>query len=172
MSERLAIPGKPMPTMTLPATDATDARIGGGGTWQMVVVYRGRHCPLCRKYLKVLGGLADDFKSIGVDVVAVSGDPRDRAREEAAEEGWAFPVACELSLDQMRTLGLYISEPRSAQETDRPFPEPGLFITNPDGILQIVDVSNAPFSRPDLHRILGGLRFIQEKNYPIRGTAA
>jgi peroxiredoxin len=75
MSERLAVPGEPMPTMTLPTTDGADARIGGGGTWQMVLVYRGRHCPLCRKYLKVLGSLVEDFKAIGFNVVAISSDP-------------------------------------------------------------------------------------------------
>ncbi|MFD2029883.1 hypothetical protein ACFSKM_05400 [Ancylobacter dichloromethanicus] len=70
----------------------------------------------------------------------------------------------------MRGLGLYISEPRSPEETDRPFPEPGLFIINPEGRLQIVDISNAPFARPELHGVLNGLKFVQQKNYPIRGT--
>ncbi len=66
---------------------------------------------------------------------------------------------------------LYTSEPRSPQETDRPFAEPGLFAINPEGKVQIIDISNAPFSRPDLAGILQGLKFVQEKQYPIRGTA-
>ena len=33
----------------------------------------------------------------------------------------------------MQALGLYVSTPRSPQETDRPFAEPGLFLINPDG---------------------------------------
>ena len=74
---------------------------------------------------------------------------------EAGDEKWRFPVGYDLSVDQMRTLGLYISEPRSPQETDRPFPEPALFITNPEGKLQIVDVSNAPFARPELNAVIG-----------------
>jgi peroxiredoxin len=166
------MPGEKMPRMTLPAVDGGEAQLGGGGGWQVAVVYRGRHCPLCRKYLKTLDGLLEDFRETGAEVIALSGDPRQRAEEEAAEEGWRFPVACELSENQMRALGLYISEPRSAQETDRPFPEPGLFVTNRHGVLQIVDISNAPFARPDLQGVLNGLKFIQEKDYPIRGTAA
>jgi hypothetical protein len=71
----------------------------------------------------------------------------------------------------MRQLGVYISNPRSPTETDRPFSEPGLFITNPAGVLQIVDVSNAPFSRPNLQTLLAGLKFLLDNNYPIRGTA-
>jgi hypothetical protein len=35
------------------------------------------------------------------------------------------------------------------------------------------DISNAPFARPDLNGILKkGVKFIQEKRYPIRGTLA
>ena len=165
-------PGAPMPLINLPTAEGGEVQIGGEGRWQMAVVYRGRHCPLCRKYLKTLDSLLEDFGAIGAEVVAVSGDPRERAQEEASEEGWRFPVACELRQDQMRELGLYVSEPRSPQETDRAFPEPGLFVTNPEGKVHIVDISNAPFARPDLQGVLNGLKFIQEKNYPIRGTAA
>ena len=52
------------------------------------------------------------------------------------------------------------------------FPEPGLFVTNPDGNVQIVDISNAPFSRPELAGILRGIGIIQERDYPIRGTVS
>ena len=40
--------------------------------------------------------------------------------------------------------------------------------------VQVTDISNAPFARPDLKTLLGGLRFIRnpENNYPIRGTRA
>ena len=67
-----------------------------------------------------------------------------------AEEGWRFPVGCDLSPDETRRLGLYIAEPRSPQETDRPFPEPGLFVINPEGQAHIIDISKAPFAQPDL----------------------
>ena len=105
-----------------------------------------------------------------MQVAAVSADTKEKAETEAREEGWRFSVGYGLSQDQMRELGLYISEPRSPQETDRPFPEPGLFVTNPEGKIQIVDVSNAPFARPALDAILKGIKFIREKQYPIRGT--
>lgn len=64
-----------------------------------------------------------------------------------------------------------MSSPRSPAETDRHFPEPGVFVINPEGRLQIIDISNAPFARPDLAALLTGLKFIQAKDYPIRGTA-
>ncbi|MCY7286748.1 MAG: redoxin domain-containing protein [Cryobacterium sp.] len=111
-----------------------------------------------------------EFEAAGIKVAAVSADPREKAETEVKEEGWRFPVAYDMSLEQMRELGLYISDPRSPQETDRPFAEPATFAINPDGNVQVVDISNAPFSRPDLASLLSGLKFIQEKQYPVRGT--
>jgi len=163
--------GSDFPTVALPLAGGGEATIGGTGAWQMLVVYRGKHCPLCRKYLKTLDGLLGDFTAANVHVLVASGDPKEKAEAEVTEEGWHFPVGYGLTPEQMRALGLYISHPRSPQETDRPFPEPGLFVVNPEGKAQIIDISNAPFSRPDLANVLNGLKFIREKNYPVRGTA-
>ena len=162
--------GSDFPSLSLPQVGGGEVGIGPNGGWQMLVVYRGKHCPLCRKYLKTLDGLMDQFRAAGTEVVVVSGDPKEKAEAEVVEEGWRFPVGYGLTPEQMRALGLYISQPRSPQETDRPFPEPGLFLVNPAGKAQIIDISNAPFSRPDLANILNGLKFIQERDYPIRGT--
>jgi peroxiredoxin len=162
--------GATMPTVTVATVDGGEINIGAGGSWRLVVVYRGKHCPICRRYLKGLDGLLEEFRAAGTEVIAVSADPLEKAESEAAEEGWRFAVGYGLTPEQMRQLGLYISKPRSPQETDRPFPEPGLFVVNPAGRAHIIDVSNAPFTRPDLPGVLNGLKFIQEKNYPIRGT--
>lgn len=164
--------GATFPTLSITKVgggDLTPARQPG---WSMVVVYRGKHCPICRKYLDALDGLLDDFTSRDIEVMAVSADPRDRATAQVEAEGWKFPVGYDLSVAQMQQLGLYVSSPRSPEETDRPFAEPGLFVINPQGQLQIIDVSNAPFSRPELSGVLDGIKFIQDKQYPIRGTLA
>ncbi|MCX7311618.1 MAG: redoxin domain-containing protein [Hyphomicrobiales bacterium] len=163
--------GSEFPSLSMPKVGGGEVTVGGHSGWQMLVIYRGKHCPLCKKYLKGLDGLLDDYRASGVDIVVASGDPKDKAETESAEEGWRFPVGYDLSVEQMRKLGLYISNPRSPQETDRPFPEPGLFVLNPEGKAQIIDISNAPFSRPDLANVLNGIKLIKERNYPIRGTA-
>ena len=137
--------------------------------WRTLVIYRGKHCPLCKAYLHTLNGLRADFASSGIRIAAVSADPQEKAEAEVAQNAWAFPVGYGLSLPQMRELGLYISAPRSPQETDRPFSEPALFVINPEGLIQIVDISNAPFARPDLGSLLKGLQFIISNDYPIRG---
>lgn len=164
--------GSDMPKLTVSKVGGGEIQLGSAQGWQLLVIYRGKHCPICRTYLKTLNALLNQFAEIGVEVLAISADTAEKAETEVNEEGWLFPVGHSLTLDQMRALGLYISNPRSAEETDRPFPEPGLLVVNSEGKVQIIDISNAPFARPDLNSILKGVKFIQEKRYPIRGTLA
>ncbi|MCH8237208.1 MAG: AhpC/TSA family protein [Proteobacteria bacterium] len=170
MSEKIKS-GGPLPELDLPLAGGGEVRLGGARDgWQMIVVYRGLHCPICKKYLGRLNGMAGDFNEIGIEVVTLSGDPEDKA--ETAKSEWALdiPVAYGLSTDQMKGWGLYISEPRP-QETGHQFPEPALFVINPDGNVHMAEVCNAPFIRPDLDTLLGGLKFVLANDYPIRGTA-
>jgi peroxiredoxin len=44
--------------------------------WQMVVVYRGKHCPLCALYLNLSEEHKAALKAIGVSVSAVSADSK------------------------------------------------------------------------------------------------
>lgn len=159
-------------------------KLGGGNVdlaipsndydWRMVIVYRGKHCPLCTKYLLSLNTLLGEFNAIGIDVVAISADSEEKAQVQIQAINPNFDVGYGLSIKQMQTLGLYISNPRSEQETDRPFAEPGLFLINDKNEVQIVDISNAPFARPELSALLMGMKFIRnpENNYPIRGRYA
>ena len=146
----------------------------GGHDWQMVVVYRGAHCPMCTTYLKELEALLPEFHALGVDVIAVSADPEYKARDQLARIKPGFAVGFDLSVGQMHQIGLYVSAPRSPEGTDRPFAEPGIFEVNANGQVQVTDISNAPFARPDLRNLLAGIRFIRnpENSYPIRGTRA
>jgi len=167
--------GERLPDVTVPRLEGGEVRLGtplDDHDWQMVVGYRGKHCPLCKIYLAELERVAPEFAKSGVGIVAVSGDPEDRARAFADEIGVTYPVGYGLTVSQMKTLGLYVSEPRSEKETDRPFAEPGVFVINADGLLQVVDISNAPFARPDLASLAKGLKFIRDNDYPIRGRLA
>lgn len=163
--------GQTFPSMGWDAVGGGRVEPARASGWRVLVVYRGKHCPLCKTYLNTLNDMLSDFESAKVAVSTVSADTREIAQAQAAECGWKFPVGYGLSVEQMRQLGLYVSEPGSAQETDRPFAEPGVFVLNPDGQVQIVDISNAPFARPDLKSLLKGVSFVIDKGYPIRGTA-
>lgn len=71
-----------------------------------------------------------------------------------------YKVAYGLPLAEQFRWGLYVSNPRNFRETEMPFPEPALFLLNPDGELQIVDYSNSPFARPDLRILVEGELFL------------
>ena len=149
-------------------------RPANGADWKMVVVYRGRHCPMCTKYLNKLEGHREKLRDIGIDLVAVSADSASQLRSHLEKLDVNFPLLYGLSVEQMQQLGLYISSPRSPKETDHPFAEPGLFVVNEEGRVQVVDLSNNPFVRPALDQLESGLAWIRnpENNYPIRGTFA
>ena len=165
-------PGMKRPNLRWHAVGGGEVTTGDIGHWQLIVVYRGQHCPLCKQYLSSLNALVDEFATLGIHVAALSSDPAERAETDVTKFNWRFPVAYGLSQQEMRRLGLYISEPRSPKETDRPFAEPGLFVVNPNGELHIIDTSNAPFARPDLKTLLQGLKYVKESGYPVRGTMA
>src|SRR5258708_39032690 len=104
--------GAPMPTLRVRSVSGERLDIGLADSWEMVVVYRGKHCPLCSRYLSTLNRLLDDFRSLGIKVIALSADPREKAESQAAEERWRFAVGDDLTVDQRRLLGLYVSAPR------------------------------------------------------------
>ena len=163
--------GDLFPSFTWPSAAGGQVTPAETEGWRLIVIYRGKHCPLCKQYLATLEGLKDDFLAAGISVWALSADPVERAQEDAMAHGWTFPLLASLGEEQMRQLGLYMSSPRSPNETDRNFAEPAIFVLNPQGRVQIVDLSNAPFVRPDLKALLGGLRYIMANDYPVRGTA-
>ncbi len=142
--------------------------------WRVVVVYRGKHCPVCTRYLSELNAFVPKLIELGIDLVAVSADSQEKAETQMLDVKPDYPVGYGLSIEQMRQLGLYISVPRSPEETDREFAEPGLFVINELGQLQVVDIANAPFARPNFDSLIMGLGFIRnpDNNYPIRGTFA
>ena len=167
--------GAEAPSIIVPSIDGGSIDLfsaSGGDRWKMVVVYRGKHCPICTDYLSTLNGYVSEFDAVGVDMVAVSADSLERAQEQISKVNPSFPVGYDLNFEQMRQLGLYISEPRMPEESDRSFAEPGLFIINDEGKVQVIDISNTPFTRPDFKTILMGINFVRnpDNNYPIRGT--
>jgi peroxiredoxin len=143
-----------------------------GCDWKMVVVFRGKHCPICTKYLNKLEEFKGRLRELNVDLVAVSGDSKAQLEAHMKDLSISFPIAYGLTQHDMETLGLYISTPRSEKETDHNFAEPALFVLNENNEIHIAEIANAPFVRPDLEQLVSGLEFIRnpDNNYPIRGT--
>jgi len=168
----------PKPAVGIAVPEMKFAKVGGGeltfgGTkdrWSLLVVYRGKHCPRCKRYLNKFNEMLTDWTDI-MDVMVVSADTAEKAQADVDELGWKFDVGYGMTEAQMRALGLYVSDPLSEAETTTRFAEPGTFALRPNGELMLVDISNGPASRPDLDELLDGMRFNIDKDRPVRGTA-
>jgi len=76
-------PGDPAPQFALPAVNR-EGQISlddyRGRTPVLVALFRGLHCPFCRRQLVHLGTTQDKLKEIGVETMAVVNTPPERAR--------------------------------------------------------------------------------------------
>jgi peroxiredoxin len=165
--------GKPMPQFKLPLVGGGDVNVGENLTAGRVTLfscYRGIHCPFCKKHNMKLEEHLSELDQLGVDVVFVSMNDKDKAEKSTADWGIKSKVAYGMSEAQANSLGLYVSNGVEAYGDPEVFSEPGLFMLNPEGALLFVDISNAPFLRPDVPHLIAGLEYVLRKSYPIRGT--
>lgn len=169
-------PRYPVPALNVSLVDGGRYVLGAtpGERFDLVVFYRGLHCPVCAKYLRELERLAAEFDSRGVQVIAVSSDDEDRGRQMAEKvnaKGVKFGYG--LSLRSAREWGLYVSTSRGTTsigiEEPALFSEPGVFLVKPDGTLYYGAVQTMPFARPAFQDLLGAVDFAISKDYPARG---
>jgi peroxiredoxin len=165
------VAGNILARMSFPKLGGGEVTIGGTReNWTMLVVYRGKHCPRCKKYLHILNAMRDQWTEAGFEIAVVSADTQEKAEVDRDEFGWKFDLAYGLLESQMNTLGVYVTEPLSPSEAERPFAEPGTFVIRPDGSLLLIAISNGPSARPDLTELLDGMIFTKENDRPPRGT--
>jgi peroxiredoxin len=176
MRAQALMPRFPVPALNLALTTGERFVLGAqpGDKFDLLVFYRGLHCPICAKYLMELERLAPEFASRGVQVVAISSDAEDRAKAMADKVGAkAVKFAYGLSLRSAREWGLYISTSRGTTsigiEEPELFSEPGVFIVRPDGTLYYGAVQTMPFARPPFQDLVGAIDFAVAKDYPARG---
>ncbi|MEM1266340.1 MAG: redoxin domain-containing protein [Pseudomonadota bacterium] len=171
-------------TRVTPADRVPDFEIGhlDAGRWRlddnapafllMLDVYRGLHCPRCRRHLEALSAEAEAFRAVGVDLLAVSTDPLDRAA--TARQEWDIgdlPMGYGLDIATARGLGCYVSRSIREGETDV-FAEPGVFFIRPDLTLYGAVLGTFPFARPAVGDLLEVATILRDRNYPPRGTVA
>ena len=138
----------------------------------MIVFYRGLHCPVCKGYLQGLERRLDDFRSRGVEVIAISGDTRGRAEQTKLDWGVeTLPIGYGQSIDSMREWGLFVSRAIKESEPDL-FGEPGLFLIRPDDTVYYEAIQSMPFGRPAFQEMLGAIDFVLQNGYPARGEVA
>ncbi len=169
----MLIPDRKAPNLGLPLTNGDDFKLSAQSPrhFTMLVFYRGKHCPICRKYLERISTRIEDIRDAGIIPVAISMDSEERAK--VSHEEWdtgELPLAFGMSEEQAREWGLYISQKREGSEEPDRFAEPGLFLVQPDGTLFFAEAQSAPFTRPSIDELLQGVKFVTENDYPARGT--
>jgi peroxiredoxin len=167
-------PRKVLPEISFPLVN--------GGEWSLnevekadfltlLVFYRGYHCPVCKSYIPQLNKLVNQFKDLGVQVIAASSDSKEKAAQTVQEwELDKLKVAYGLSIEKAREWGLFVSHAIKDEEPET-FSEPGLFLIKPDKTLYAAAIQTMPFSRPNLNELLQSLQFIKQNDYPARGEA-
>lgn len=166
-------PRAPVPPLEVPTLDSGIWRLSEQKpkNFNMIVFYRGLHCPLCKMYLRDLDRKIDDFFKQGVNVIAISSDSKEKAQQSQREWGLShLKIGYGLPISKAREWGLYVS--RGIKEGEpKEFAEPGLFLVRPDWTLYAASVNTMPFARPSFGEILGALDFIIKNDYPARGEA-
>ncbi|MHA1569513.1 MAG: redoxin domain-containing protein [Alphaproteobacteria bacterium] len=168
------IAGQPFPQLDLP-------RAGGGrvntaefrpGFMTLLNVYRGLHCPRCARQLADIVANKARFDALGVEVVSISTDPRDRAEQAVADWGLGdMPVGYDLPIATARSMGLNISQTIREAEPAL-FVEAAVFFIRRDGVLWGSSINSFPFLRPTAEQLLDAIEMASVRNYPPRGDVA
>lgn len=175
-------PSEPAPVLSVPTLNGGTFTLSAQtpDKFSIVVFYRGMHCPICIGYLKELEEGYAAAQAKGIEVIAVSMDPLERALETQANvvaalgkpqgEKLTLPIGYGMTEAVARSWGLYLSPGRPDTREPAVFSEPALFVMKPDSSVYFIQIQNAPFTRPNFLNLLGGLDYVSEHNYPTRGT--
>ena len=166
-------PGQAVPELFVDTTKGVkwNLRDNEPKNFTMVIIYRGIHCPVCKKYLEELNNKISDFQDRGVNVICISSNTEELAQKTVEE--WKIDnlnIGYGLDVEEGRKWDLYVSEAIKDSEPDK-FLEPALFLIKPDNTLYSASIQSMPFARPKFDELLKSISFILKDDYPARGQA-
>eukprot|EP01034_Spumella_vulgaris_P023751 gene23751-30008_t len=147
MSSIKLLPGTVFPQINLQsASDGSIINLAttSEGKRKLVIIYRGQFCPFCNGHLQEINAAIERLGDANIEVVAASADGIDATRGLIEKHGLTFTIGTGLSVDQMRTLGVYISDPTDQIEQTFKFAEPAFFLLNNDGTIRYISIANNP----------------------------
>lgn len=165
-----------LPRTSVPSLDISTLE---GHTWSLaaqtpenftfVFFYRGLHCPLCAGQLQDVERHLDAFTQLGIEVIAISSDSEERAKQ--SQKTWGLKnltIGYGLTEEQARRWDLYLSKGFKEGEPEQ-FSEPALYVVRPDGTLYATAIQSMPFTRPGAKELAQGFSYIIQHDYPARG---
>lgn len=140
--------------------------------YTVVIFYRGAFCPICMNYIAEIDEHYQKAKDAGFDIVLVSMDTKEKAEESTKGITTKVPIGYGMSEEVARSWGLYISSGRPNTSEPDVFSEAGMFVIRPkgDNTIFMAMVQSAPFTRPSMEQLIGGLSYAVEHKYPARGN--
>lgn len=149
-------PGDQAPDVTLLSVDNEEVRLSD--LWEQdltaLVFYRGDFCPACNRYLHSLQERSDEFRSAGLQVVAVSADQPSVEQKTVQAHGLNFAVLSDSTHAAIEAYDVVYNEQAG-------YAQPAVFIIDTSGRVLYEAITSGPIGRPspdDLLMIARGIK--------------
>lgn len=146
--------GDVFPSLTLDVVGGGTIDLPGdlGGSYAVVLIYRGSWCPYCNAQLAAYARAADGLAELGIEVVALSTDDEATSAALAAKHGLRFRLAYGVDAEAVSAAtGAYVSDDaRYLQSTG--------FVLDPNGRVITAVYSSGAVGRLAVDDVLGLVR--------------
>jgi peroxiredoxin len=152
--------GEMFPALNVPAVGGGAIAISEllGGSYGVVLIYRGAWCPYCEAQLAGFQRAGEKLAETGIKIVALSVDDEATARRTIEKHGLSFPVGHSADVDGVAIVtGAYTNQsPRYLQTTG--------FLLTPDGKVANAVYSSGPIGRLVAEDVIGMVTYLKSKS--------
>lgn len=150
--------GQQFPALEFAAVGGGTVSLPGdlGGSYGVVLIYRGSWCPYCNAQLAGFSRAFDALTELGVKVVALSVDDEETSAALVSKRRLRFPVGHSADADKVAAAtGAYVNDdPHFLQSTG--------FILAPDGTVRLAVYSSGAIGRLVPEDVIGFIRYLRE----------
>jgi len=154
--------GDEFPNLTFKTIDGQEMQLSKKliGSWNVILFYRGFWCPFCKSQLKSFQTGLDQMTAEGIEILAVSVDPLEKAEETQKETGAIFPIAYGAPVKETaESIGaFYDAHPA---HTTEPYLQSTGFVVAPDGKVVISVYSSGAIGRLVWQDVLGLVKYMK-----------
>jgi peroxiredoxin len=179
-AERAAKAGATAPKFELP--EVNGKMIGSAALLAhgplVVTFYRGVWCPYCNMDLQAIEEAADEIRSLGASLVAISPQTAPNRRKSERENALSFPILSDHGNAVANAFGIRFRLPDELIEVYKGFgndltigngegswtlPMPARYVIGADGVIAYAEVNPDYTRRPDPSELLPVLRRLRDK---------